>query len=99
MIPNGVSGEPLRLFFTEHLFVSLVFGWDPSDGCHRDLFRMKDDSSKEIIGCSLLSGNIPLSGYKDGSSCIVGTQYHGDLIMVNPSSFPSYFRFHGGNPS
>src|SRR5258708_39074704 len=98
MIPDGVSGQPLRLFFTEHLFVSLILGGDPSNGCCRDLFRVKDDSPEEIVARSFLSRDILLSGHEDGSFCVAGTQYYRELSIIDPSSFPIYFWLRGSKP-
>src|SRR5258707_5739419 len=91
MMPNGVSREPLRLFFTKHLLVSLVFGGDPSNGRCRDSFRMKDDPPKEIVVFPFPSRDISLSGYENSFPCVIGTQYHWELCMINPSPFPIYF--------
>src|SRR5258708_7878278 len=98
MIPDGMLRQPLRLFFTEYLLVSLILGGDPSNRCCGDLFRMKDDSSEEIVAHPLLSRDIPLSGHKDGSLCIFGTQYYWELGVIDPSSFPVYFWLRGGKP-
>src|SRR5258708_40052548 len=98
MIPDGVSRQPLRFVLTEYFLVSLVFRRDSSNGCRRDFFRVEDDPSKEVSACPLLSRDVPLSGYKDGPFCVVGTQYHWELCMVDPSSFPIYFWLCGSKP-
>ena len=78
--------------------MSLVLGWDPSNGRDRNLFGMKNDPSEEVLVRSLLSGYVPLSGYEDGFSCVIGTQYYWELSVVDPSSFPVYFGLHGSEP-
>src|SRR5258708_13174189 len=76
----------------------LVFGGDPSNGCCGDLFGVEDDSSKKIVIYSSLSGEIPLSGDKNGLLCITGAQYYGELGMINPSPFPIYLWLCGSKP-
>src|SRR5258708_5016696 len=98
MIPDGMSRQPLRLFFAEYLFVSLILGGDPSDGYCGDLFRMEDDSPEEIVACPLLSRDILLSGHKNGPLCVVGMQYYRELGVIDPSSFPIYLWLCGGKP-
>ena len=49
MIPDSMSGQSLRFFFAEHLFVPLVFGGDSSDRGCGDYFRVKDDSSDKVV--------------------------------------------------
>src|SRR5229473_4747688 len=98
MIPDGMSRQSLRLFFTKYLLVSLILGGDPSDGCRGDLFRMKDDSSEKIVARPPLSRDIPLLGHKNGSFCIAGMQYYRELSVIDPSSFPIYFQLRGSKP-
>src|SRR5258707_9613598 len=78
--------------------MSLIFGGDTSDGCCRDSFRMKDDSPKEIVALFLCSRDISLSRYKNSPFCIVGPQYHWELCVINPPSFPVYFWLCGSKP-
>ncbi len=72
MIPNGVSGQSLQRFFTEHFLVPLIFRGDPSNGRCGDYFGMEDDPSEEVIVRPSFPGHISLSGYKGGSLCVVG---------------------------
>ena len=76
----------------------LIFGGNPSNGCRGDLFRVEDDPSEEVIACFFLSGEVPLSGHKNGLFCVVGSQYHWELCVVDPSSFPIYFWLCGSKP-
>src|SRR5712692_2453630 len=76
----------------------LVFRGDASDGCCRDSFWVEDDPSEEVVILFLLPRDIPLSGYKDGSFCIVSSEYYWELGVVDPSAFPVYFWLRGGKP-
>ena len=78
--------------------MSLVFGGDSSNGSHGDCFRVEDDPSDEIVIYSSFSGDVSLLRYKDGPLCIIGTQYHWELGMVDPSSLPVYFRLGCSKP-
>src|SRR5258708_36744323 len=78
--------------------MSLIFGGDASDGCCRDSLRMKDNPSKEVAILLWCSRNIPLLGYKDGPFCVVGSQYHWELRVIDPPSFPVYFWLCGSKP-
>ncbi len=78
--------------------MSLVLGGDPSDGCCRDPFWVEDDPSEEVVVSPFLSRGISLSGYKDSFLRIVGSQYHWELCVINPSSFPIYFWLCGSKP-
>src|SRR5258708_38868490 len=98
MIPNGMSREPLRLFFTKHFLVSLVFGGDTSNGCCRNSFQVNDDPPKEVVIPFLFSRDVSLSGYEDGFFCIVSSQYYWELCVINPSLFPIYFGLCSSKP-
>src|SRR5258708_39593989 len=98
MVPNGVPRQPLGFCFAEFCFVPLVLGGDPSDGCCGNLFWMKDDPPNEVIVFPSLSRDVPLSGHKNGLFCVVGSQYHWELCVVDPSSFPIYFWLCGSKP-
>src|SRR5258707_3092380 len=78
--------------------MSLVFGGDASYGCCRDSFRMEDDSSKEVMVFFLLSRDVPLTRYEDGSLCVMGSKYYRELCVIDPSSFPIYFGLCGSKP-
>src|SRR5258708_14489329 len=70
--------------------MSLVFRGNASYGCRRDSFRMEDDPSEEVMILLFLSRDVPLSRYKDGPFCIVGSEYYWELCVVDPSAFPIY---------
>ncbi len=78
--------------------MSLVFGGDASYGCCRDSFRMEDDSPKEVMVLFFLSRDVPLTGYKNGPLCVVGSKYYRELCVVDPSPLPIYLWLCGSKP-
>src|SRR5258708_4702022 len=78
--------------------MSLVFGGDASYGCRRDSFRMKDDSSKEVVVLFFLSRDVLLTRYKGSSFCVIGPKYYRELRVIDPSPFPIYFWLRGSEP-
>src|SRR5258707_9291422 len=76
----------------------LVFGGDASDGHCGDSLWMDGDSSNEVVILPSFSGNVSLSGYEGGSFRIVGSEYHWELCVVDPSTFPIYFWLCSGEP-
>ena len=78
--------------------MSLVFGGDASYGYCRDSFRMEDDPSKEVVVLFFLSRDVPLTRYKNGSLCVMGSKYYRELCIIDPSPLPIYFWLCGSKP-
>src|SRR5258708_2742909 len=98
MVPNGVPRQPLRFFFAEYFPMPLIFRGDASDGRCRNSLWMEGDPSEEVVIPLFLSGDVSLSGYKGGSLRIVGSEYHWELCVVDPSAFPIYSWLCSGKP-
>src|SRR5258708_7111872 len=76
----------------------LIFRRDASDRCGRDSFRVEDNPSEEIIILSLFPRDVPLSRYKDGFFCILGSEYYWELRVIDPSTLPVYSWLRGSKP-
>src|SRR5258708_13004808 len=76
----------------------LVFGGNTSDGCCGDSFWVKDDPSNEVAVLFLLSRDVPLSRYEDSLFRIIGSEYYGELGVVDPSAFPVYLGLRSSEP-
>src|SRR5216684_392222 len=76
----------------------LVFRGDASDGCRWDSLWVEDDPSEEVAIPLFSSGDVSLSGHKDGSFRIVGSEYYWGLRVVDPSALPIYFWLCSGKP-
>src|SRR5260370_39300114 len=68
----------------------LVFRGNASYGRRRDSLWVEDDPPEEVVFRLFLSRDVLLPRCEDGSFCVIGSEDHWELCVVDPSAFPIY---------